>query len=318
MNNNTIFDDVFRTMVEKMTYLLVPLINEVFHTSYPEDVKIVHLRNEHQLEDGELITDARLLIGDKVYHIECQSTDDATMAIRMFEYDLAIALESRRRVGRRFFVEFPRSCVIYLRSTKNTPDVEEVELKLPDGQVCVYRVPTVKVERYTKDSIFEKNLLMLLPFYVMRYEESAHTIGENTEKLQELLSEYEDIRVNLEKELSMAGRSELYTDLNRLIVRISDYIFRKEEKIRKGVDEVMGGKVLQLESERLLELGEARGKIIGQAEGKAEGKAEGEAIGEARMRMLINRLIADGRMDEIGKIIDSAEACRKLYKEYGL
>ena len=314
MNNNTIFDDVFRTMVEKMTYLLVPLINEVFHTSYPEDVKIVHLRNEHQLEDGELITDARLLIGDKVYHIECQSTDDITMAIRMFEYDFAIALESRRRVGRKFYVEFPRSCVIYLRTTKNTPDVEEVELKLPDGQVCVYRVPTVKVERYTKDSIFEKNLLMLLPFYVMRYEESAHTIGENTEKLQELLSEYEDIRVNLEKELSMAGRSELYTDLNRLIVRISDYIFQKEEKIRKGVDEVMGGKVLQLESERLLELGEARGKIIG----KAEGKAEGEAIGEARMRMLINRLIADGRMDEIGKIIDSAEACRKLYKEYGL
>ena len=38
--------------------------------------------------------------------------------------------------------------------------------------------------------------------------------------------------------------------------------------------------------------------------GKAEGKAEGEAIGETRMRMLINRLIADGRMDEIGKIID--------------
>ena len=58
MNNNTIFDDVFRTMVERMTYLLVPLINEVFHTSYPENVKIVHLRNEHQLED-------------KVYHIEC-------------------------------------------------------------------------------------------------------------------------------------------------------------------------------------------------------------------------------------------------------
>ena len=51
---------------------------------------------------------------------------------------------------------------------------------------------------------------------------------------------------------------------------------------------------------------------------KHVGKAEGEAIGETRMRMLINRLIADGRMDEIGKIIDSAEACRELYKEYGL
>ena len=60
MNNNSIFDDVLLTMVEKMTYLLVPLINEVFHTSYPEDVKIVQLRNEHQLEDGELIADGRM------------------------------------------------------------------------------------------------------------------------------------------------------------------------------------------------------------------------------------------------------------------
>lgn len=60
MTNNTIFDDVFRTMMEKMTYLIVPLINEVFHTSYPENVKIVNLRNEHQLEDGEFIADGRM------------------------------------------------------------------------------------------------------------------------------------------------------------------------------------------------------------------------------------------------------------------
>ena len=314
MSNNTIFDDVFRTMVEKMTYLIVPLINEVFHTSYPEDVEIVHLRNEHQLEDGELITDARLLIGDKVYHIECQSTDDATMAIRMFEYDFAIALESRRRVGRRFFVEFPRSCVIYLRTTKNTPDVEEVEMKLPDGQVCEYRVPTVKVERYTKERIFEKNLLMLLPFYVMRYEDTAHTIGEDSEKLQGLLKEYENIRINLEKELSIAGRSELYTDLNKLIVKISDYIFRKEEKVRRGVDEVMGGKVLQLESERLREEGMAIGEIKGEARGKVIGKAEGEA----RLSALINRLLLDGRSDEVQRVVTSESRRRELYAEYGL
>lgn len=306
MTNNTIFDDVFRTMVEKMAYLVVPLINEVFHTSYPEDVKIVHLRNEHQMEDGELITDARLLIGDKVYHIECQSVDDTTMSIRMFEYDLAIALENRRKVGRRFFVEFPRSCVIYLRTTRNTPDVEEVELLFPDGQVCVYRVPTVKLERYTKDSIFEKNLLLLLPFYVMRYEDAAHTIGEDSEKLQGLLKEYEDIRINLEKELSTAGRSELYTDLNKLIIRISNYIFREEEKVRKGVDEVMGGKVLQLESERLRE------------EGMAIGKAEGKAEGEARLSALINRLILEGRSDEIQKVVTDVNRRQELYSEYKL
>ena len=273
-------------------------------------MKIVHLRNEHQLEEGELITDARLLIGDKVYHIECQSTDDTTMSIRMFEYDLAIALENRRKVGRKFYVEFPKSCVLYLRCTKNTPDFQEVEMRLPDGQVCEYRVPTVKVERYTKEKIFEKNLLMLLPFYVMRYEDAADMIGKDSEQLQGLLKEYENIRISLEKELSIAGRSELYADLNKLIVRISDYIFKNEENVRKGVDEVMGGKVLQLESERLRE------------EGMAIGKAEGETIGmmrgEARLSALINRLILDGRSDEIQKVVTDADRRKELYSEYKL
>ena len=203
-------------------------------------------------------------------------------------------------------MEFPRSCVIYLRTTRNTPDVEEVELLFPDGQVCVYRVPTVKLERYTKDYIFEKNLLLLLPFYVMRYEDAAHTIGEDSEKLQGLLKEYEDIRINLEKELSTAGRSELYTDLNKLIIRISNYIFREEEKVRKGVDEVMGGKVLQLESERLRE------------EGMAIGKAEGKAEGEARLSALINRLILEGRSDEIQKVVTDVSRRQELYSEYKL
>ena len=59
MSDNTIFDDVFRTMMEKMTFLVVPLINDVFHTSYPADVEIVQLRNEYQRVDGEIITDTR-------------------------------------------------------------------------------------------------------------------------------------------------------------------------------------------------------------------------------------------------------------------
>ena len=311
MSDNTIFDDVFRTMVEKMPYLIVPLINEVFHTSYPEDVKIVQLRNEHQLEDGELITDARFLIGNKIYHIECQSTDDTTMAIRMIEYDFAIALENGWRAGRKYYLEFPRSCVIYLRCTKNIPDYLEVEMKIPDGQKCTYRVPAVKVENYTKDKIFEKNLLMLLPFYVMRYEDAADKIDKDPEKLRELLKEYEDIRRKLEEELSAVGRSSLYADLNKLIVRISNYIFRKEDKIKKGVSEVMRGKVLQLESERLIELGEARGKAIGKAIGKAEG--------EARMQVLIKNLLLDNRMDEVRKVVSNAGKYKdQLYKEYNL
>lgn len=150
MRDNTIFDDVFRTMMEKMTFLVVPLINDVFHTSYPADVEIVQLRNEYQRVDGEIIMDSRLLIGNRIYHIECQSTDDRTMAVRMIEYDFATAVEFARKQGRRYRMEFPRSCVLYLRNSRNTPDFLEVDVVFPDGGCHLYRVPAIKVENYTK------------------------------------------------------------------------------------------------------------------------------------------------------------------------
>lgn len=292
--NNTIFDDVFRTMIEKMPYLAVPLINEVFHTSYPEDVKITQLRNEHQQKDGEIITDSCLLIGKKMYHIECQSTDDTTMAIRMIEYDVAIAVENAEKQGRRYRIEFPRSCVLFLRNSGNTPDYLEADVIFPDGKTHVYSIPAIKMADYTKDHIFEKNLLMLLPFYIMRYEKKKHDMRKNLELLQILLDEYDEIRINLEKELTETGKAELYTNLTKLIVKIADHIFEKEEDIRKGIGDVMGGKVLELESERL--------------------KAEGEA----RLGDLINRLIQDQRMEEIQMASTDPEKREQLYKEYGI
>ncbi len=292
--NNTIFDDVFRTMIEKMPYLAVPLINEVFHTSYPEDVKITQLRNEHQQKDGEIITDSCLLIGKKMYHIECQSTDDTTMAIRMIEYDFAIAVENAEKQGRRYRIEFPRSCVLFLRSSGNTPDYLEADVIFPDGKTHVYSIPAIKMADYTKDHIFEKNLLMLLPFYIMRYEKKKHDMRKNLELLQILLDEYDEIRINLEKELTETGKAELYTNLTKLIVKIADRIFEKEEDIRKGIGDVMGGKVLELESERL--------------------KAEGEA----RLGDLINRLIQDQRTEEIQIASTDPEKREQLYKEYGI
>lgn len=172
--------------------------------------------------------------------------------------------------------------------------------------------------------------MILLPFYIIRYENVVSDMDKNPEKLERLLNEYEDIRVKLEKELSASGKSELYMNLNKLIVRIADYIFRNNEKIRKGVGEVMGGKVLQLESERLRAEGEAigrsRGKIEGEAIGRSRGKIEGEAIGrsrgkiegEERMSTLINRLILDGRTDEIQKVVTDQYRRKELYREYGL
>ena len=72
MENSTIFDDVFQTIKEKMPELVIPLINEVFGTTYALDAPILRGENEHHTANGKIITDSYLIIGLRKYHLECQ------------------------------------------------------------------------------------------------------------------------------------------------------------------------------------------------------------------------------------------------------
>ena len=133
-------------MVQKMPYLLIGLINEVFDKNYPEDTEVVHHRNEHLEKNGKIITDSIVKIGDIMYHIECQSTPDTTMVIRMIEYDFAIALERAYSDGEPYEINMPNSCVLYLRHGSNTPDALEMKVNLPDGQSFIYKSKIVKAQ----------------------------------------------------------------------------------------------------------------------------------------------------------------------------
>lgn len=239
-----------------MPGLVLPLINEVFGTCYPEDTEIIQKRNEHETKNGEIITDSHLFIENRIYHLECQSTKDTCMVIRMIEYDFAIALENVSRENRKIRIKFPHSCVLYLRGKSGAEELE-IEILMPDGRIVEYRVPVIWVEEYTRNEIFQKNLLLLLPFYVIRYEKQL-------KKLEKLLEEYRGIEKCLEESLLNQGREEIYRDLIDLIIRIADYIFRKTETIRKGVGEIMGGRVLELPSERLIQQGIEQGIELGE------------------------------------------------------
>ena len=251
MANNTIFDDVFRTMLEKMPELVIPLINEVFGTNYPADIPIEQQRNEHQTKSGEKITDSRLKIADKIYHIECQSTSDTEMVIRMIEYDFAISLESKKIENGRYRIYFPHSCVLYLRG-KGRSNTIGMDIVMPNGQIIKYDLPAIYVENYTTDVIFQKKLLFLLPFYIMRYEKSREKLDKNPKELRELLQEYEKIAGKLEDSLLGRGREAQHRYLVEVIIRISDYIFANSEKTRKGVNAAMGGEVLDLKTDKFL------------------------------------------------------------------
>ena len=295
MANSTIFDDVFQTIKEKMPELTIPLINEVFGTDYPADTVIVQGKNEHHTVNGKIITDSYLIIGTCRYHLECQSTEDNTMVLRMIEYDFAIRLEYTQKEGGKYRIHLPHSCVLYLRGDNPLPS-QNLELVLPDGRSIEYRVPVIRMEWYSIEKILQKHLTMLLPFYVMRYE---NVKLEDEELCKRLFEEYGLIQRYLKETYLQKGQEKAFRDVMELINRITNYIFSNTENVRKELGEIMGGRVLELESDRLIKKGEQIGL----------------ERGEAAVTNLVKKLVDEDRIDDLKRIASDTEYRRKLMRE---
>ena len=121
----------------------------------------------------------------------------------------------------------------------------------------------MQAKRYTVDRIFEKRLLILLPYHILRYEHFLKHNGTNSKKVKHLLDDFREINRRLEQTSEKEQKSHLYMDMIVLIEKIADYIIPEDNEIRKGLGEIMGGKILKLRSEELLEQGEARGEARG-------------------------------------------------------
>ena len=125
-------------------------------------------------------------------------------------------------------------------------------------------MPVVHVPAYTKDEIFQKKLIFLLPFYIMRYEKKRDQAETDPVFLEGMLKEYADIEEYLEEELLDQDREQAYRDMIELIRRIADYIFADRKKVKERLGDIMGGKVLELETDKLIKLGkeEERQQLI--------------------------------------------------------
>lgn len=247
--STTIYDDTYHSILSLAPWFIIPVINDAFKTRYRKDVKIERLKNEFYRENGKLITDSIFLIEGHLYHIEVQSSPDKTMSIRMFEYGVEIALEQARKDKDYLHVKLPESAVIYLRHNDDTPDVLKVEVSAPNGKSLIYESKVIKLQDYTKDAIFRKKLLLLLPFYIMRYENEIDEIERDSARRAKFKKECESVIEKLWKVLEENGEPELYPDLVGYILNIIDYMLRTKKNARKEMSE-MGGKILETFSEK--------------------------------------------------------------------
>lgn len=260
---NTPYDDVFRTMLNDCSSLIIPVINEIFDEHYCGNEKIVfspeiHFVNQQGGEETKRITDSSFtIIGEKEtkFLLECQSTADSSMLVRVFEYAAQIALDQGELENHILRVEIPRSAILFLRSNGETPDKMKIEMKTPGG-VNTFDVPVMKTQRYSIDEIFEKRLLFLIPFYIFTHESRFKEYNLNEDKLEGLKAEYIEIIKRLD---SLLENGSISTYTRKTIVEMSgkvvDNLAQKYEYVREGVKSVMGGKVLEYEAKQILNEG---------------------------------------------------------------
>ena len=245
-----IYDSIFKTMVTKNPNLLIPLINEVFGTNYESGTKILLLSDEHQTEDitgnddGEIITDSYIIIKGNNYHIECQSNPDGTIVLRMIEYDFHIALDDALKTASQV-LRFPKSAVLYLRHNSQTPDEVKLTVRFPENVDVQYSVPIIKVKNITKETIIEKKLYFLLPYYIMRIEDAP---------LMDVFSDIREMYASMEKSYSegvLTGYDigSVYNHMYKLVTNVYN-----SDEVTKEVD-TMRGDILYTHADELVDKG---------------------------------------------------------------
>ena len=110
----------------------------------------------------------------------------------------------------------------------------------------------MKSQQYTLEEIFEKNLLLLIPFYIFSHETRFEQYEKDEIKRKALQEEYEQIKNKLEELLNQGVISE-YTKCTIIEMsnKVLEHIAIKYNAVREGVKTVMGGKILEYEAKAI-------------------------------------------------------------------
>lgn len=282
-----IFDRSFKQIIGSLSpKALIHFINALFGTNHPPDSEVKRLNTEHidktlrKRQSDEVVSIARC-----TYLIEEQTTEDANMAIRVFEYGYAQALTEKETKEGLLLLPFPRMIVIYLEVGSSTPDVLTLRMKFPDETEHDFKVETFKLLERTVEELEGRGLIALLPFYIIRLRKAARQAKSEGERAR-VEAEFRELGVKLKDAIERSkGRGQLSEeDMVTVLERLSGLVgyvgrsYKSAEEVKEMVDtSLMGyGQVLALRYERK---GARKGARKG--ERKGERKAKLEAAGNA-------------------------------------
>jgi hypothetical protein len=216
-----IFDRSFKQIIGSLSNrALISLINVLFDANHPLDSDIRRLNTE-QIDKSlkKQQADEIVSINGFDYIIGQQTTDDANMAIRIFEYGYAHALKNRTTTDGVIILSFPRAIVIYLEAGATTPDKLTVRLRFPDDSKHDFTVKTLKLLDYDVDELAGRGFTPLLPFYILKLRKTAKRAKTDAEK-REVEEGFKELGLKLKDAIEAGGGSISEEDTVTLLERL--------------------------------------------------------------------------------------------------
>ena len=267
LSSEQTYDSSLAALVKRLDRFVVPLINELFGEHFPDDTRVVIRSGKHILPqwDGALQrrdSDAFVELYDAHgkmlgrYHFECEVRYRNTVIIRVAEYGSAISIENAQLTKDGLVLTYPDSGLVFLRPNGNIPKDFRITIKVPQGGEVSYTVPAIQIRDYGISELFEKKLLILLPFYLFRHANELAKLNQNEDQRAMLNDELNNINLRLEDMCDKGELSSYETLLiQEFLKRISDKLTIKHKNVRKDVDEIMSGYIARTRADEILEQG---------------------------------------------------------------
>jgi hypothetical protein len=152
-----LFDRAFKFLMHSSPRTVISFINGLFDSQHSLDSAVTYLSPEFiNLQLDKKVSDMFLEIGKGFrYLIEVQIQNDASMAVRIFEYSFAAAKADQAQEDGVITLTFPKAMVIYLEANSKTPREHSLRLQFPDGTYYTFKAGGFRLSEQSIEDLEE-------------------------------------------------------------------------------------------------------------------------------------------------------------------
>ena len=309
LTNEQTYDSALASIVTKLTPYVIPLINEIFGEKFSPNAEVALRNNKHVLQrtdtsldrrDSDIVVELTEMFGElvkKSYTFECETWYNQAIVFRIAEYGSSVAIETAHMTEDGVVLKLPNSSVIFLRPNANIPKELKITYEAPNGEKMSYDVPTLQIKDYSIDELFDKKLLILLPFYLFKFVDEFDEMEGDAKRRIALNTALRDINQRLEA-LTSENSIDSYQKvlIQTLLKRVSNRLVAQYENLKKEVDEIMTGAIMRTPADEILE--------------------QGIELGMNNTMALITFLLNAGRTEEVQKASIDPGFLKKLMTDF--